>query len=285
MSREHLDPRTHAYREDLAADSLKGQVDAPEYAKGERRQIMEGVTAMRREPRHDAPLETELLFGEAVIVYDEREGWAWAQAESDSYVGYVSADALAPEVFAPTHRVGVLRTHQYPAPDIKAPPLELLSMNALVAVERAEGRFAVLKDGRFAVAAHLAPLGEYEKDFVAVAERFLGTPYLWGGRTSIGLDCSALVQLALQSAGIPCPRDTDMQETVLGEALSDPKDQSAFRRSDLVFWKGHMGVMLDEVRLLHANAHHMAVAIEPVADAIARIAAAGGPVTSVRRLG
>lgn len=285
MSREHLDPRTHAYRGDLAAVSLKGQVDAPEYAKGGRRQVMEGVTALRREPRHDAPLETELLFGEAVTVYDEREGWAWAQAESDCYVGYVSADALGQSAFEPTHRVGALRTFLYPAPDIKSPPLELLSMNALVAVERAEGRFAVLKDGRFAVAAHLAPLGEYEKDFVAVAERFLGTPYLWGGRTSIGLDCSALIQLALQSVGISCPRDTDMQEKSLGEALPDPNDQSAFRRGDLVFWKGHVGVMLDGKCILHANAHHMATAVEPVAEAITRIASAESPVTSVRRLG
>lgn len=284
MKQHTLDRRTHAYRDDLAAAALKGQVDVPNYAEGETFQTVAGAAQLRREPRHDSALETELLFGETVTVYEEREGWAWAQAEGDSYVGYVSSDAFARDVVEPTHRVAALRTHLYPAPDIKAPPIELLSMNARVSVDSVEGRFARLKDGRFAVAAHLAPLGVDAPDFVAVAEMFLGTPYLWGGRTSIGLDCSALVQLSLQAAGILCPRDTDMQEAALGEALPDPNDLEAFRRGDLIFWKGHMGVMLDATRLLHANATHMATAIEPAAEAIKRIDEAEGPVTSVRRL-
>ncbi len=283
MSDTPLDPRINAYRDELAAAHLKGQIDVPEYSDGEKHQVISGSAYLRKAPRFDAPLETEFLFGEAVTVYDENEGWAWAQSDEDAYVGYVSADALGTDIAAPTHRVLALRTHLYPVPDIKAPPLELFSMNARVEVESIDGQFAKLKDGTFAIAAHLMPVEQFAGDFVSVAHEFLGTPYLWGGRTSIGLDCSALIQLSLQATGAKCPRDTDMQEATLGEPLSDPHDQNAFARADLVFWDGHIGVMLDETRVLHANVHHMAVAIEPVAEAIARIEASEGRVTSVRR--
>jgi cell wall-associated NlpC family hydrolase len=132
----------------------------------------------------------------------------------------------------------------------------------------------------FLPASHLAPLDHRETDFVAVAERFLGTPYLWGGKTNYGLDCSGLVQLALTACGIRCPRDSDMQERALG-ALVDMKN---LRRGDLVFWKGHVAIVRDPKTFLHANAFHMAVAVEPIAEAIARIAGAGSEVTSVKRL-
>ena len=277
------DRRVNAYRDDLAAEYLRGSVDVPKYTQGETRQVVAATAPLRRAPRFDAPLETEILHGERVTVYDENEGWAWAQGMSDSYVGYVPSDDLVTKTPEPTHRVRALRTHLYRAPDIKVPPLDLLSMNARVGVAEELGRFVKLEDGRFAIAAHLAPLSDFAEDFVDVALEFLGTPYLWGGRTSIGVDCSALIQLALQASGVECPRDTDMQEAALGEALPDPEDQSAYLRGDLIFWKGHMGVMLDDTRLLHANAHHMATAIEPVAEAISRIAASEGPVSSVRR--
>ena len=284
MSGKALDKRTNVYRADLAAASLKGKVDSPRFSAGSRRQVTAAVTQMREAPRHDAVLETELLFGETLTVYDEAEGWAWAQADHDSHVGYLSANALVREVTPPTHRVRVVRTHLYPEPDYKAPPLDLLSMNAQVAVARIDGRFAQLRDGRFAVTSHLAPIDEFEGDFVEVATRFLGAPYLWGGRTSVGLDCSALVQLALQATGVKCPRDSDMQETALGEPVPNPADTGAIDRGDLIFWSGHVGVVLDKGRLLHANVHHMAVVSEPVADAFVRIEPAYGSLTSVRRL-
>lgn len=278
-----LDARVNAYRGDLAAESLRGQIDVPNFAKGETRQIVADAAPLRRAPRFDAPLETQVLHGECVTVYDENEGWAWAQAKGDSYVGYVPSDALGGEVTTHTHRVSALSTHIYPAPDIKVPPLDQYSMNALVSVREEMGRFVRLDNDRFAIASHLVPIAEFSDDFAGVAKDFLGTPYLWGGRTSNGVDCSALIQLSLQACGKMCPRDSDMQETTLGTALPDPHDQSAFERGDLIFWKGHMGVMLDETRLVHANAHHMATAIEPVSEAIARIAASEGEVTSVRR--
>ncbi len=283
MNEKGLDHRINACRDDLAAAHLKGQIDVPEYSAGEKRQVIAGSAHLREAPRFDAPLETEFLFGEAVTLYDENEGWAWAQSDEDAYVGYVSADALGKDISQPTHRVSALRTHLYLEPDIKTLPVELLSMNAQLVVASIDGKFVKLKDGRFAIAAHLNPAEEFAGDFVSVAQAFLGAPYLWGGRTSIGLDCSALIQLSLQASGVACPRDADMQETAIGEALIDPHDQSAYKRADLIFWKDHMGVMLDQARLLHANAHHMAVAIEPVAEAIARIEASEGQVTSVRR--
>ena len=283
MGADGPDRRVNAYRDGLAAEYLRGSVDVPNYAKGETRQVVAAAAPLRAAPRFDAALETEVLHGESVTVYDENEGWAWAQAMRDSYVGYIPCDDLAAKTPEPTHRVSALRTHLYPAPDIKVPPLDLLSMNARVGVAEEMGRFMKLEDGRFAIAAHLVPVSDFAEDFVAIAQEFLGTPYLWGGRTSAGIDCSALVQLSLQAAGIDCPRDTDMQETALGEALSDPHDQGAYLRGDLIFWKEHMGIMLDDVQLLHASAHHMAVAIEPAGQAISRIEATEGPVSSVRR--
>lgn len=285
MARGLLDPRINAYRGDLAAEALKDQIDAPRYARGERRQLIASSAPLRQQPRFDAALETELLFGEFVTVYDEGEGWAWIQAEGDAYVGYAPCDALSASLRDTTHRVTALRTYLYPAPDIKTLPLEMLSMNARVAVAGERERFCQLAGGGFIIAAHLAEAGDYAADFVAVAERFAGTPYLWGGRTSVGLDCSGLIQLALQAAGRECPRDTDLLEKSVGAALPFMEDFKELRRGDLVFWKDHMGVMLDSERLLHANAFHMAVAVEDLSGAVARIAGVEGPVTSIRRIG
>jgi cell wall-associated NlpC family hydrolase len=236
---------------------------------------------LRREPRFDATLDTEALRGEIVTVYDESEGWAWVQLSRDGYVGYVPGEGLTRALTAPTHRISALRTYVYPEPDGKTPPLALLSLNAGIAAPRKEGRFLALEGGGFVVGSHAAPVDTAEPDFVAVAEAFVGTPYLWGGRTSIGTDCSGLVQLALEAAGRASPRDADMQAQELGR-LVDPKD--ALRRGDLVFWEGHVGIMTSGKDFLHANAFHMAVAAEPFAQAKRRIKAAGYEVSCVRRL-
>jgi cell wall-associated NlpC family hydrolase len=236
---------------------------------------------LRREPRFDATLDTEALRGEIVTVYDESEGWAWVQLSRDGYVGYVPGEGLTWALVAPTHRISALRTYVYPEPDGKTPPLALLSLNAGIAAPRKQGKFLALEGGGFVVASHAAPVGTAEPDFVAVAEAFVGTPYLWGGRTSIGTDCSGLVQLALEAAGHASPRDADMQAQELGRVI-DPK--GALRRGDLVFWEGHVGIMTSGKDFLHANAFHMAVAAEPFAQAKRRIKAAGYEVSCVRRL-
>ncbi len=284
MSAESFDRRLTPARANLAAERLRGLVAAPRYAEGQAMRIIAASAPLRRSPRAEAPLETEALFGEAVTVYDEDEGWAWAQLARDDYVGYLPNAALgAPS--ESTHRVAALRTHAYPGPAIKMPPRMALSLGAQLTIVGREGDFAVSENGLYLWSRHLAELDEREPDWVAVAEHFLETPYLWGGRTSEGIDCSGLVQTALMAAGIASPRDSDMQEAALGEPIAIDDGSAPLARGDLVFWKGHVGIMRDPVTLLHANGWHMKTVSEPLAQARDRIAAAGGgETTSVRRL-
>jgi cell wall-associated NlpC family hydrolase len=278
-----LDPRLTPARGDLAAAHLENVVAAARFAEGQPRRIAAGTAPVRREPRPDAALDTEALFGEAVTVYEEDEGWAWAQLGADGYVGYLPATALGPPGAPATHRVAALRTFLFPGPSIKLPPADVLPLGARVTVAAVEGALARLATGGFVPACHLAPPDAVEPDFVAVAERFLGVPYLWGGKTALGLDCSGLVQVSLGAAGIAAPRDSDMQEAALGAAAA--ADPQALLRGDLLFWKGHVAIARGDGTLVHANAHRMAVTVEPVAEALARIEAAGVPLRSVRRLG
>jgi cell wall-associated NlpC family hydrolase len=281
-----FDPRVTPARPDLAAKTLEGKIAAARYVEGRVREVIEPQAPLRAEPRHDAPMLTEALKGERVTIYDTNgEGWAWGQLAADGYVGWLPDNALTAPGAAPTHKVTALRTLAFPGPSIKKPPLEALPLGARLAVARIDDRMAVTQAGAYVPAAHLAPLDAHEIDFVAVAERFVGVPYLWGGKTALGLDCSGLVQVALTACGVACPRDSDMQEQAegLGTALHSAPDFYLPKRGDLVFWKGHVAVARDHASLLHANAFHMAVAIEPIADAIARIRAAGGEITSVRR--
>src|SRR5262249_22256203 len=266
---------------DLAARSLEGKIKAARFVDGEAREVVEPHVPLRRLPSPDAPLDTEALMGERVTVFETTdEGWAWGQLEADGYVGFIAANGLAAPGPRPPHRVSALRTLVFPAASFKLPPIGALPLDARLAVVRTEGRFAVTVSGGYVPMGHLAPIDSREADFVAIAERFIGTPYLWGGKTSLGLHCSGLVQVALPACGIACPRDTDMQEGALGEAVAEgPR-----RRGDLIFWKGHVAIARDETTMVHANAFHMAVAIEPIEQAIARIRASDGEVTSVRRV-
>lgn len=294
-----LDPRLHAVRSDLADAALKGRVDSTRFAEGRLAHVRDGLTVLRRKPFPDAPADTELLRGEPVSVFDQTpEGWAWVQSQSDRYVGWCSSDALAFSAPAATHVVRILSVHLYPAPDIKITPVAFAPMNArLCVVETSVGsaggsaggaagnadRFCRLACGHFVVAHHLTQLGSQTGDMVDTARMFRGAPYLWAGRSVRGIDCSGLVQMALHAIGQDAPRDSDMQEAGLGTAVSD-RDPLAWQRGDLVFWKGHVGIVSAPGTLLHANAFHMATAEEPLVPALDRIAAAGLQVTSVRRL-
>jgi len=224
------------------------------------------------------------LRGERATIYDRNgEGWAWGQLIGDGYVGWLPDGALARPAAAPTHKVTALRTLAFPGPSIKLPPVDTLPMGAKLAVIREHGGFAVTESGWHLPLPHLARLDSHQPDFVRVAEQFVGTPYLWGGKSSLGIDCSGLVQIALNAAGIGCPRDSDMQQDGLGRAL-DPGEAGKLQRGDLVFWQGHVAIARDAATLVHANAHHMATVIENTREAIARIKAAGSAVTAIKRL-
>lgn len=261
----------------VAAAHLK---DAPEDLRkvtGTAARIGVPVADLLRAP--DGARDRQLVYGEPVTVYEDQCGWSFLQAAKDGYTGYVpSASLTAP--FEATHWVSAPATHAYSADDFKSPETHALSHGSRVQVLGGTGRFLQTNLG-FIPARHLAPLGVHPGDPAAVADLFLGTPYLWGGNSRFGIDCSGLVQAALLACGTPCPGDSDMQEAELGS----PAPAADYRRGDLLFWRGHVAMVRDADTLIHANAHDMAVAIEPIAAAIARIAAQGdGPVTAHKRL-
>ena len=278
------DPRLTPARGDLAAKYLEGKVKAKRFVTGEEFEIADALAPLREAPSTDAALLTQALKGDRVTIYDRNsEGFAWGQLHSDGYVGWLPDAALAKPVTAPTHKVTALRTFAFPGPSIKLPPVDTLSIGARVSVAREDGDFAVTREGWYLPRSHVGSIDAVESDFVAVAEKFVGTPYLWGGKSSLGIDCSGLVQVSLNAAGTGCPRDSDMQQDGLGRALSEAETRH-LRRGDLIFWKGHVAIVRDAATIVHANAHHMATAIENTNDAIARIAAAGSAVVATKRL-
>jgi len=290
-----LDPALTPARADLAAAHLRGRVEAARFVEGVRRQAVRGIVPVRGRPSADAPQTTELLFGETCTVYETRGPWAWLQAAADGYVGYAAAAALTARVAEPDHAVAALRCFVYPAADFKRPPIRALALGARVAALERAGRWVRITpdDGRagWVVAEALRPLDAPPPlDRVAIAERYLGVPYLWGGRSSLGLDCSGLVQVALAESGLACPRDTYMQEAAFagtarpGAVDGDVPVPGALARGDLVFFPGHVGLMVDGARLIHANVTRMAVSVDPVDEVAAWTRAAEGRgVTAVCR--
>ncbi|HEY9452951.1 MAG TPA: NlpC/P60 family protein [Bradyrhizobium sp.] len=278
------DPRLTPARPEVAAKYLEGKVKAARFVTGEEFCVTDAIAPLRERPAADAMLSTQALKGERVTIYDRNdEGFAWGQLNGDGYVGWIPDAALAKPVAAPTHKVAALRTFAFPGPSIKLPPVETLSTGARITVVREDGAFAVTSEGRYLPRSHVVDIDMMEKDFVAVAERFVGTPYLWGGKSSLGVDCSGLVQVSLTAAGTGCPRDSDMQQDGLGRELS-PAEMKHLKRGDLIFWKGHVAIVRDASTIVHANAHHMATVIENTHDAIARIKASGSEVTAIKRL-
>jgi cell wall-associated NlpC family hydrolase len=267
-----LDRRLNAFRSDLAEAALEGKVEAARFVEGTKARVAIPVAALRPRPDMAVGIDTELLLGEEVTVFDRADGWCWVKALSDGYVGYLLEKSLGELQPEPTHVVAVQRSFVYPEPELRKPYVGVLSMGSRIRVvgeaETRGNHYALLEDGTALYAAHCRPLGYNDGgDYVEVASRFMETPYLWGGRSGLGIDCSGLVQLALQMTGRSAPRDTDMQAAGLGEVI----DRSELRRGDLVFWKGHVAIMEDPETIIHANGHTMTVARENFEAAVKRI--------------
>ncbi len=288
MTGTPLDRRLNAFRADLADARLRGSVAAGRFVAGRKARVAVPVLDVRAAPRADAGLDTQLILGDEVCVFDENEDYAWVQAGRDSYVGYVAASGLARPGDAPTHVVGVPRTFLYAEPDMKKRATAALSLGSRLAIVGAATTrgtdYALLESGEAVVAAHLRPAGETAPDHVAVAATLERTPYLWGGASAFGIDCSGLVQLSLLMAGKPAPRDTDMQAAALGAPLNVGDDLAGLGRGDLVFWNGHVAIMADGEEIIHASGHAMMVVRERLADAIERIARLYGRPVGFRRL-
>lgn len=272
------DPRTTPANGRVADRHLKGVVEAPEYVSGELAQCGAAFADITGKP--EGRRTSQLIYGDLFNVLERRGGFAFGQAIHDGYCGYVSEDLLD-RPHDPTHWIAAPATHLYPGPNMKLMNNGALFLGSEVQVMEEDGPWSRLSNGGFVPSMHLMPMSQRLNDPVAVADLFMGSPYLWGGGTRNGIDCSGLVQVAWRCCGMDCPRDSDMQEDELGEKV--PLDQ--VQRGDLVFWKGHVALVSAPNVILHANAYHMAVAYEPLAEAIARIEAAnGGPVTSVKRV-
>lgn len=283
-----LDKRLHAYRGDLADVRLKDRIDAERFVAGRPMRVIRAVLDMLSGPSRQSGLNTQLLRGSSVAVFEERDGLAWVQAEEDGYVGYVEADGLG-EAGAglASHVVDAPRTFLYAEPDMKKRRVETLSLGSRVDIvgqaETRGTRYALLASGEAAIAAHLRPLAEPAGDWVAVAETLEHTPYLWGGASAFGIDCSGLVQLAMRMAGRAAPRDSDMQASGIGSVLGPGADLAGLERGDLVFWKGHVAIVTGPDRIIHANGHTMTVARESLSEAVARIGYLYGQPTGFRR--
>jgi cell wall-associated NlpC family hydrolase len=265
-----LDRRLHAFRSDLADEALRGRVEAPVFTSGEPARIAVAIAPLRPVPDLQRGIDTELLFGETVRVFDRAEGFAWVKADQDGYVGYLPEEMLG-ELQAPTHRIAVPRTFVYPEAELRKPPVAALSMGSRITVvgeaETRGTRYFQLETGGAVIAAHCLPVPDkLGDDPVTIAEKFVETPYLWGGRSGFGIDCSGLVQLSMMMTGHAVPRDSDMLAKIGVEITREE-----LRRGDLVFWKGHVGFMQDERTLLHANGHTMTVSREDFEAAVDRI--------------
>jgi len=282
------DARITPYKPGLAASHLKDVVVAKNYGDALRHQVMMPLIPLHKTPANASMMDTQLLLGAEFDIYDIHNGWAWGQevqTNKKGYVGYVPNMALARSAAEPTHRISAVRAPVFIKPDLKTAIRTTLPLNAKLSVDGQEADYLRVSglghDMGYVHINHIEAIKDATGDFVSIAELHLGLPYVWGGISPDGVDCSGLVQTALRAVGQDALRDTDMQEATLGTEVARDTE---LKRGDLIFWKGHVGIMRDANTLLHANAYHMGVASEPLAQAVARIEKTAGPVTSIKRI-
>lgn len=279
-----LDPRLHAFRPDLADSRLKGDVTAERFTAGVPARVVVPVAALHKTADQSSERQSECLFGEELTIFEETKDFGWAQSRKDGYVGYIAREAFSTTCAKASHRIIKPRSFQYAGPDLRSPMIAPLSigsnLNVMDEVETRGTLYALLDNGFFVVSSHIADIEQTIKDYVAIAESLIYTPYLWGGASGLGIDCSGLVQLSMMMAGKTVLRDTDMQSTTIGREISR---NDGLKRGDLVFWKGHVAIMADQQNIIHANGASMDVKVEPLDTAIERIARLYAQPTCYRR--
>lgn len=247
-------------------------------------QVTAGVAALLTAPQEGAGMTSQALHGEHVYVHREDGEFGFIQCKRDRYTGWVLMEALSAPALETTHRVTALRAYAFSAADLKSPPHFLLSLGAEIVSAGEEKSYIKADRAGWVTKKHLAPKSDYSDDPAGIAEQFVGTPYLWGGRESLGIDCSGLTIAAYGACGVLLPRDSDMQYAWCGDDIPDWQSPGALQRGDLVFWKGHVGIMTNAEMLVHSNAYHMATAKEPLTGAIERIAKHYGEPIGARRI-
>lgn len=279
-----LDKSLNPYRDDLAAQYLKGQVNAGNFVAPKLHQIKCDYAYLKTAPDTSSPNVSEVFFGELVDIYEIKNDFAWVQLKRDNYVGYLPFECVSTEIIEANKKINTIRSFAFSIPKVQGEIKNILPLNSLVkATDRVENGFVYCDGLGFIYLKHLCDLDEYAANPVELAKYFLKTPYAWGGRQALGIDCSGLIQTIHEACGINLPRDARMQEK-MGELIIPSPDFSNLKAGDLLFWQGHVAMMIDNENIIHANSFHMCVEIEPLAQTIKRYDGLGLGLRSVRRI-